>query len=425
LFTRNARLFLLAMVVLAFGTAAPTLFFNLYLEQLRFDRAFIGGVNTVIQLGGLVMALPAIVLLDRIGRRRAIVIALAVGLLSWSASLFTLRGEVILALQAINGAGTVLFGLAVVPLLAESSSPRERTTLFSVSEGATTLALFFGSLLFGYVPGWLAPMLAMGHAESIEAYRATLLLSAIVRGLGLVPFMFLHDPTLTSIPSLAPNPNTPTPPQPRSLRRFDPRKLLKLQTPIWLFCVPYLLVYCGGSLIFPFLSLFLKTRFDASDRTIGLVLGLLNLSIGVGALMGPALVRVFGRVQVVVAGAFISAAALGVIGFASAFGLVALMVVLRAGLFNLTLPIYKAYAIDHAPPREYTLVSIILSTSANIGPAIGPVLSGWMQREAGFAPVFGLAVGLYALAGFAYILVFYLRPTPSPTTTNTGFDPKF
>ena len=82
------------------------------------------------------------------------------------------------------------------------------------------------------------------------------------------------------------------------------------------------------------------------------------------------------------------------------------MVVLRAGLFNLTLPIYKAYVVDHAPPSEYTLVSLILYTSANVGPAIGPSLSGWLQRGAGFAPAFALAIGLYALAGLAYLFVF-------------------
>ena len=324
-FTRNARLFLLAMTILAFGTAAPTLFFNLYLEKTGFDRAFIGGVNSVIQLGGIVMALPAAVLLNRIGRKRAISLALAVGLLSWSLSLFTQRGALILALQMINGAGTVLFGLAVVPLLAESSSPRERTTLFSVSEGVTPLALFFGSLLFGFVPGWLAPLIN-SETGSADAYRAALLLSAILRGIGLIPFLFLRETKPTADPS-------PAPKTQNGLRHYHPRKLLNLKTPIWLLCVPYLLVYCGGSLVFPFLSLFLKERFAASDSAIGLVLGLLNLCIGVGALLGPALV-------------------------------------------------------------------------ARVGPTIAPPFSGWLQREAGFAPVFALAIGLYVLGGLAFRFVF-------------------
>ena len=400
-FSRNARLFLAAMTILAFGTAAPTLFFNLYLQKLGFDRAFIGGVNTVIQLGGVIMALPSAMLLQRIGRRRAITLALAIGLVSWSLSLLTLRGELILALQAINGCGTVLFGLAVVPLLAESSSPRERTTLFSVSEGATTLALFMGSIVFGDVPTWLGATLHL-NTNSADAYRAALLLSAGIRAVGLIPFLFLGQAKPVMVQSAQ-----AAPPQKKGLRHYaNPRALLNLKTPIWLFCVPFMLVYCGGSLIFPFLSLFLKDRFNASDSNIGLVLGLLNLSIGLGSLIGPALVARFGRTQVVVAGAFISAAALGVIGFASGFALVATLVVLRAGLFNLTLPIYKAYVVDRAPQNEYTLVSLILSASANVGPAIGPSLSGWLQREAGFAPVFALAIGLYALAGLAYVFVF-------------------
>ena len=411
-FSLNARLFLAAMTVLAFGTGAPTIFFNLYLEQLGFDRAFIGGVNTAIQLGGAITAFPSALLLDRIGRRRAIPIALAIGLASWSASLFTTRGEVILVLQAINGFGTVLFGLAVVPLLAESSTPRERTTLFSVQEGLTTLALFIGSAAFGYLPALLAPMLARG-AESVEMYRVVLLFSALIRLAGLVPFLFLRDNPAQAAPAsdmATPTPSAPPSPaisQPTGLARYYRlRELLKLKTPILLFSIPYFIVYFGGSLIFPFQSLFFKERFGVSDGTIGIVLGLINLSIGIGALLGPVFTNALGRTRTVVIGTFISALGVAVMGFGVEFGLVALMVILRAGLFNLTLPIYRAFVIDRTPRAEYTIVALLLSGSANVGPAIAPALSGWAQREVGFSPVFALAVALYALAGLFYILVF-------------------
>jgi len=411
-FSPNARLFLAAMTVLAFGTGAPTIFFNLYLQQLGFDRAFIGGVNTAIQLGGAITAFPSALLLDRIGRRRAIPIALGIGLLSWSASLFTTRGDVILVLQAINGFGTVLFGLAVVPLLAESSTPRERTTLFSVQEGLITLALFTGTALFGYVPMWLAPVLGNG-AESVETYRTVLLISAVIRVAGLVPFFFLRDVTATPEPAPAVA-DTPVeaasgPPRPQATglaRYYKLSELLKLKTPILLFVIPYSIVYFGGSLIFPFQSLFFKERFGISDGTIGVVLGLINLSIGVGALLGPILTNSLGRSRTVVLGTFISALGIAVMGFGVSFGLVAAMVILRAGLFNLTLPIYRAFVIDRTPRAEYTIVALLLSGSANVGPAIAPALSGWVQREVGFSPIFAAAVALYALAGLAYILVF-------------------
>lgn len=411
-FSPNARLFLAAMTILAFGTGAPTIFFNLYLEQMGFDRAFIGGVNTAIQLGGAITAFPSALLLDRIGRRRAIPIALGIGLVSWSASLFTTRGDVILVLQALNGFGTVLFGLAVVPLLAESSTPRERTTLFSMQEGLTTLALFTGTALFGYVPLWLAPALGSGP-ESLETYRTVLLISAVIRVGGLVPFFFLRNTPVVAEPSQTANAapaegvSDPLRPQLTGLARYYRlSELLKLKTPILLFVIPYFIVYFGGSLIFPFQSLFFKERFGISDGTVGVLLGLINLSIGVGALLGPILTNALGRSRTVVLGTFISAVGIGVMGFGATFGLVAVMVIVRAGLFNLTLPIYRAFVIDRTPRAEYTIVALLLSGSANVGPAIAPALSGWAQREVGFSPVFALAVALYALAGLAYILVF-------------------
>lgn len=396
------------MTFLAFGTAPSTLFLNLYFAKIGTDREFIGLVNTVIQLGGALMILPAALLLDRIGRRAAILIGGYGATLAWALAVILPLPNVILALLGINGACLGLFGLAVVPMLAESSTPRERTTLFSVSEGLTTLALFAGSIISGFAPLWLAPNIGPtgSDPESASVYRTVLLISAAIRLIGLLPLLWAREPTHTQSVSSS---NVPIPTRPRFASYFNPFNLRKLKTPIFLFSIPMFIVFFAGSLIFPFLSLFLKERFGMSDSVVGTVLGLVNLSIGIGSLGAPIAVNAVGRGPVVVFGALTSAVALAVIGFTPIFWLAASLIILRAGVFNMIIPLYRAYVIDSAPSEEYTLVTLLLALSANIGPAGAGWLSGRIQSQMGFDVPFIMAVIGYALAAIVFAYIFWLR----------------
>ncbi len=393
-FSREARLFLLALTIFAFASSVPGIFFNLYLQALGFDRTFIGVTATVSQLGGAVASIPAAYLLDVIGRQRSAVAGALLAIVTAIATLLATSPVMILAIQALSGPGIVLYALAVVPLLAEASTPRERTTLFSTVEGLTTLALFFGSLIAGGLPALAAPLLGTG-VESAEAYRAVMLGSLALRAIGVIPLALIGD---------RPRPPAGAPAHPRTISYFNPRVLMKLETPVWKYVLPLLLTYLGGSLIFPFLNLYLKQRFGVSDVLLGAVFGGINLAVGLFTLFGPFVAQALGRELAVALGAFFSAACIILIGFGSAFAVVAAVVVLRAGLFNMTLPLYRALVIDRTPPHEYVVVNLIYSTAVNVGPTVAPSVSGYVQDHAGFAPLFVAAAALYAVAGALYRL---------------------
>ena len=397
-FTREARLFVAAFTIFSFATSVPSVFFNLYLQALGFNRTFIGITTTAAQLGGAVASLPAALLLDVIGRRRAMIIGALVSIASAAVTLITTSAPLIIVIQVIGGFGGVLYALAVVPLMAEVSTPHERTALFSTSEGLSTLALFFGSLIAGGLPGLIAPYINAGP-ESAEAYRAVMLGSFVVRALGIVPLAYIHDsPDSTAHPGTLP----PGTRRRRTASYFDPRVLLHLETPVWKYTLPILITYLGGSLIFPFLNVFLKQRFAVSDVALGAVFGSINLAIGVCTLLGPFAAQALGRTRAVILGTFFSAFCLVLIGFGNVFALVAAVIVIRSGLYNMTLPLYRAYVIDHTPPHEYAVVNLIYSTASNVGPTLAPPFSGYVQDRVGFGPLFAAAVALYLLAGACY-----------------------
>ncbi len=401
-FSRDARLFILASVILAAGTSAPVAFAALYFRAIGFDAEWVGWVNTANQIGGALGTLPAVLLIDRIGRRRAIVIGASVSLLAWGAAVTVLQREWVMAWLAVSGAFNVLFGLAVVPLLAEVSTPYERTTLFAVRDGLTTLTVFLASLLTGFAPGWVAQWAAVGP-ESAPAYRAVLLGSIGLRLFALIPLVLIHDPRQRAAARLARGEENAsgTPPLP-FIRYLDPRVLLRLRTPVVWIGLPIVIVYFAGSLVFPFLPQFLKDKHGAGDPLVSAVLGATYLSIGVGTLAAPLLVRGLGRERLVVLAALASGLGILVMALAQSREAVIVAAVLRAGMFNLALPVYRAMVIDAAPRGEHTIAALVLSSSENIGATAAPPLSGRAQAWGGYEPVFAFAAGLYGAGAAAF-----------------------
>ena len=239
----------MTLALFALAGSVPALFFNLYLQALGFDRAYIGITTTASQLGGAIASIPAAALLDVIGRRRAMIIGSSAAIVCALAVFLTTDATAILAIQAISGCGIVLYALAVIPLLAEASTPRERTTLFSTVDGLSTLAGFAGSLIAGGMPALAASMLH-STPESAEAYRAVLLGSLLVRAVGILPLALIHDDAHRPLGGGRP----PGLKRRSTLSYFDPRVLFRLETPIWKYALPVLITYIAASLINPFLN---------------------------------------------------------------------------------------------------------------------------------------------------------------------------
>lgn len=408
-FSHDARLFLLAYAVLSIGTAAPQVLAPLYFRTIGFDAGLIGWTSTANQIGGLLGTLPAVFLVDWLGRRRSVLIGGLLSLATWSAAMLTQDRAWVLGWLVLSGMGNVLYGLAVVPMLAQVSKRFERTTLFAAHESISTFGLFLGGLAAGMLPGLAAGALALAPGGS-AAYQVVLLGSALWRAIGFVPILLMQDAGGAhgapapgghgSGPSAIPaaSPGAPL----RLLRYLDPRVLARLQTPVIRAGLPFVIVFFAGSLIFPFLSLYLRDKFAVGDAQAGTIWGVINLSIGVGALLAPLLVQRIGRRALVTLAACVSAICIALMGLAPGLGVVVAAAVLRAGIFNMAIPVYRAMLIDQAPRHEHTIVALLLSTSANLGATAAPPLSGALQDNLGYGPVFALSAGLYALGALAF-----------------------
>jgi MFS family permease len=159
-----------------------------------------------------------------------------------------------------------------------------------------------------------------------------------------------------------------------------------------------LLISLGAALFIPYLSLFFRQRFAASDTIIGLLLALISLTTGLATLLGPRLAARFGRLPAVVLTQALAIPCLVALAFAPTLPLAALIAIVRGMLMNMATPLFEAEALAQAPPAHHATVTGMIRAAASVGYIAGPTLSAELQATAGFTTIFLIAALCYTAA---------------------------
>jgi MFS family permease len=403
-FSRPARLFILAMMLFALGISGPATLMNLYLDAAGFDRVYIGWWQASSQFGGLIAMLPALWLFGRMGRRRALWLGAAISIAVRLLTVLSINPSVVILAEAASGFGTILYGLASVSFLADASTEADRAEVFSLNDFLRSVALMTGGVLAGWLPGLLAPALADPNALA-ASYRAVLIGSFAVRLLGVIPLWMISHRSdrfdrsdLSSTPAALENNDLPV------LHLINPRYLLSQPSQTYLLAAPYLLVWMSDSLFFPFFNLFLQDKFGLSAEAYGALAGVRGL-VGALALLTPPLLMARHKPARLLALSFLALAILlGLMGLSQSAWLAALVSLAYIAIFAAAMMIYRVFVINQTERARYLLVSSVLGITMNAGPAIAPPISGYLQRQFGFAPVIALAALLMALAALALLM---------------------
>jgi MFS family permease len=353
-FRRNARLFLLSTLVSGITFSGFQLFFNIYLRSRGFDLDFIGLLNALPSGAALVVGIPMGILSDRIGRRRAMLIGLTVATLAaWA--LVTANSRVIMVIMSgVMGVANSLYFLSMAPFMIKASGEKERTLLFSLNFGLTTLSGAVGNLLAGQLPTWFGAWLGVG-AESAAAYQAVLVASVFGGGLALLPLWFISEV------------HWPGPSREPAIGLEDFRRLLALVT-------------------------------------------------GIATVIGPRLAEwLGGKVRAVVFTQGASLLFLLVMGFSPVFWLSGFAFLVRGALMNLSNPLYAAFAMERTAERERGAVNSMMQLMWEVGWTVGPYLSGVVQARWGFSPLFIATASLYGVAIGLTWLFFHHAETKLPS----------
>ncbi len=383
-FSPNARLYLLSTIITGLSFSVYMLIFNLYIDSSGYSRSFLGELQSMPNLISLFGAVPAGVLVDYIGRKRALLLASAGRTLA-SLGIVLAAGPWFLRLSMITfGISQSLGMVSSAPFMMENSTEEERNALFSANFGLQTLVGFFGTLVGGQLPSLFGGMLNV-DIESATAYGATLGVTVALSALALLPVFLIEEqprPTTAVARSLLP------------WRNIQDRGLAAR------IFVPNIVISMGAAILIPYMNLFFKETYPISDKVLGTLFAVSSVVTGVATLASPVLADRWGRIRALVITQLTSIPFLLLIGFSGTFWVSGIAFWVRAALMNMGNPLYSAFAMEQVSERERATISGLMGMSWNIGWTVGPYLSGYMQAHPsiGFKPIFLITCTLYVLA---------------------------
>jgi MFS family permease len=420
-FNHAARLFLIMTIIYGVIYTSWQLFFNFYMLQSGYTREFLGLVNSMPWAGGLVFGIPAGRLSDRIGRKPSLIIGVGFFCLFLLAQVIFRQPVIIVASAFLSGIFSTLFLVSEAPLMMKLSNPENRTMLFSLNFGLQTVSGAVSSLFAGQLPTVFGALLSVPE-RSATAYQAVLITGVLVGSLSILPLLLMKEPGKAS-----PSDSSAQKATGLVLPKQSASKISSaLSLTIAKMAGPQIVIGFGAAILIPYMNVFFKDRFNISDSLLGLLFSLSALLIGIGSVTAPRLsTRLGGKVRGIVATQTTSLLFLLLMGFSPFLWLSSVGFLMRSALMNMSAPLYTAFCMERAPEQHQGLVNSILNISWNIGWAVGPYISGVVQENYGFEPLFITTAVLYALAIALTWIFFRGTETAEMATQNIVQSPEF
>lgn len=386
-FRPNARRYLVYLIFFGIGMGVFQLLYNFYVLSLGYDESLLGNLITVNNSTALLAAIPMGYLADRLGRKGAIMtstVAYAVGVLV----MVLFPGTIIFfAMNVVLGLAQSLSTVTQSPFLMENSGPEERTYLFSLSFGLRMTAIFVGNWVGGYLPSWLGLWQNVDGTSRL-AYGLALGAIALIMLLGLLPLSRMERQHFSKD-------------EERSL--FLPLSYFRQHFSTFSKLVlPILVTSFGAGLFMPFMNVFFRQVHGQSDQAIGTLFAWGSLAMAVGFLFAPVIAEKYGKIQLVVFTQLLSIPFLMMLGFSPWIGVAALAYYARLALMNMSNPVYQTFVMEHVQPEARATAASLVSMAWSSGRAFSPTISGYLQVQYGFNPVFSLVIVLYSVSVYLY-----------------------
>ncbi|MFQ6090910.1 MAG: MFS transporter, partial [Candidatus Bipolaricaulia bacterium] len=375
------------------------LFFNLYVFSMDYGPGFLGLLVALPMGINLIVAIPAGLLGDRIGYRQAMLGGTALMVLSTVGIALLPSARSLVLFSLASGLGSSLVWVVGAPFMAQNSSEEERTHLFSVQFAVNTFSGFFGYLLGGGLPALFANLFRVGPEEP-AAYRATLLLSAGLLAVALLPLLAVRARSAGDSVEAGAR---------LRLREafYRPGLLLKL-------FIPEVVIAFGAGLLIPYLNIFLKGKFAISDALLGTLFAGQSVVMGLATLAGPLLSERWGKIRAVVFTQLGSIPFLLMLGYSPLLSAAAVGFLARAALMNMGGPLYTAFVMERVEERRRGAVNGLLMMSWSGSWGLSNWVSGQLQQGPGFGLIFLITCVSYLIGSTMTYRFFAKEDRPRP-----------
>ncbi len=392
LFSRNARLFMVHVVGMDVIFGTWNVLFNLYLLAVGFDIAFIGLRILLQSIARAVMAVPAGLISDRIGRKLSFILGDGLGAVMALIAISTDNPALLLITGVVAGAFSALHGVAEPAFMAENSENYERVHLFSVSSGTRTAAAIIGSALAG-----LVPLLFAGDdpGSTVTLYRTVAYVGIGGWFASLIPAVMLRQ---TAKPEILG----------KGLRGLFAG--VKHPQRIWRLTAPEVVVGLGAGFALPLLNVFFRQDLGSPEVEIGATFAAGEAFLVVGAFLAPLVAARLGKVRSVVVTRLAAIPFILLIAFSSDVGtalgsvltIAGLAYVARITLSNMASPVRSAFAMEILDPSERgTQVGIELALASALS-GIASYAGAQLMDAGDFRTPFFLMAGCYLAANLLF-----------------------
>ncbi|WAA11912.1 MFS transporter [Fervidibacillus halotolerans] len=402
-YNKNIKYAILATLLSQTGFGIYMVIYNFYIRELGYSHMVNGEIISLTSLGTALALVPAGLLSDQFGRKKAMIFGIAL-----SSFLLFFRGilEARIILEVfgfLTGVFVAFLQVSAIPWLAENSQPSERVYLFSLYSAVMTAAYVVGSLLGGFLTD-----IFLLFTSPLLSIRYTLIIGSAIY---FTSFFFVIRLKEKKRERKERNRSF-------TLRDFfrGNRNGLKI---IGLFAISQVLIGFGSGLVIPYLNLYFADRFGASNSVIGLIISLGQAVTAFAMIIGPAVVQRVGEVRAVVYLQLLSLPFLFLTAFTQNLFLAAFGFLFRQALMNAGNPIQSSLIMGNVQDSMKGLANSINQMVFNLGWALmGPVSTSIVMDSGpywGYAKVFSITATLYFIASLYFYFVFRKTKTDQET----------
>jgi MFS family permease len=415
-FGRNVWLLLIYTLGKGFQISIGAVTLNLYVYSLGYRQDFVGLFAGMSALGGLLMAVPAGMISDRLGRKPVLLFTGLVTPLTLVAIAFSTSVPALLISSILNGIFASFYWVTAVPMLAESVGDDERVGALAMNSFLLLGLGALGSLVGGFVPEVVAAMIHQPATDPVPLRIGVLAAAALVL-LAALPLFWLRTPAPKAQPAAnsseqdaqRSHTQAETGPQPESqAQSAASRRSIVILFAMLL--IPDLFITFGEGIVVGLLQLFFFLKFGLQPGALGGLFTIAGLLGGLAGLGAPLVVKRWGKLRTATRLQFATAPVMLITGFAPWLAVAAGAEYMRTLMRALIDPVYSAFTIEQLPEKHRATGFGFYSVTWGLGYSLGPALGGWLQVHVGLSAgfVFGAACLLLAPS---MLLAFFGRRT--------------
>ena len=396
---RGFLMFLGASLLFDLGMYLFFLLYNLYLLDRGFRENFLGTVTAAVTMGGVAGTLPAAVLVQRVGLRKALLICLAsMSLLSALRAVFA-SAVPLVVLAFLGGFVLVIWAVALSPTIAELTTEKNRTFGFTGVFFFGMAVGILGGQVGGRLPGWLiqlSPSLTPPRAK-----QAALLMASGLVALAILPASRLR----------------------LKARPARERETYSLSPFLLRFLVAIAMRSVAIGAFSPFFSVYFSRYWQMPLKQIGMVDSIAHISQLLAMLAAPALLRKFGLVPGMAYAQIATAITLACLASASGPSAASALFIGYVAFQWMCEPAIFTVLMNHVERKDRAGASALTFLVINVSQTIASVVAGASYVRFGYPTVIAVTAVVGLAAGTLFRLLLGKEMVLSPERSQVGSGP--